>query len=159
MKGKKFLLLFLALLLPICIFVFLRMFGKNQFDVPALFVESVPDHTSGCQGVYSLPYVVADSTFDRLGIKRDSLICIFFPAREEVNGLHRVKDKYASSALSWRILDPNENEQIRTCIFMLKEPFNVALVDKEGIIRGQYASSQRDEIDRLITEIEILLIK
>jgi len=47
----------------------------------------------------------------------------------------------------------------KTCIFLLKKPYDVVLIDRKGLIRGQFVSDNREEIDRLITEVDIILKK
>jgi hypothetical protein len=45
--SKKIIYLLIALCLPALIFVFLKFFGKNQFDIPVYFkdgVEEAPRH-------------------------------------------------------------------------------------------------------------------
>src|SRR5690606_2626507 len=58
MKGIKLILLILALALPVLIFVFLKFFGKNEFQVEPLFSEGTPA-VSGCpefpKGQYHIP--------------------------------------------------------------------------------------------------------
>ena len=41
----------------------------------------------------------------------------------------------------------------------MREQFDLVLLDNEGTIRGQYVSDDREEMDRLITELSILLKK
>ena len=47
--------------------------------------------------------------------------------------------------------------QLKECVFLLNESYDMVLVDKYGFIRGQYLSSDRDELDRLIMEVAIIL--
>jgi hypothetical protein len=47
--------------------------------------------------------------------------------------------------------------QRKKCVFLLKEPFDLVMVDRAGVIRGQYTSNDREEVDRLIMEITIIL--
>lgn len=156
MKGKKILLLFLALALPSFVFVFLKMFGKNQFDVPALFSTQVPEATGECGLDYRLPYHVPDSVLGQVMNPQDSLAVVVFSAANTAS-LDRVKEKYGTGSITWKSLDPATNVFRRRCIFLLAEPFDVILVDRKGLIRGHYNSTDRDEIDRLVTEIAILL--
>ena len=46
-----------------------------------------------------------------------------------------------------------------SCIFFIKKPYNAVLVDEENRIRGYYAVDNREEMDRLILEMQILLKK
>ena len=75
-RGSKGILLFLALLLPICIFLFLKFFGKNEFAVEPLFTEGkASDET--CFPV-SYPYVVSDSVMKDYPLGNDSLLLLYF---------------------------------------------------------------------------------
>jgi protein SCO1/2 len=40
---KKFFFLLLTLAIPVAIFLFLKIFGSNSFDVPVLFENGIPD--------------------------------------------------------------------------------------------------------------------
>ena len=48
MLNKKTLFLFLALVLPIGIFLFLKFFGRNEFSVEPLYTRVYPEVTEGC---------------------------------------------------------------------------------------------------------------
>jgi hypothetical protein len=158
MKGKQILLLFLALALPSIIFVFLKMFGKNHFDVEPLFTEQVPSMTRECGLPYKLPYQIPDSVFSRISDVTDSLVVVVFHATEHAP-VGRVEEKYEKEPVGWKYLDPEKNSFRQRCIFMIEKPFDVALIDRNGKIRGQYNSADREEVDRLMTEIAILLKK
>jgi hypothetical protein len=159
MKGKQVILLFLALLLPSALFVFLRTFGKNEFQVPPLYQDSVT--VSGhCNGYrYTTPYHLADSVLTSLFEKDDSLVCVAFSAAKDEKLLKRVKENYVDAPLGYKLFTSSRRDSMKECIFLLPEPFDVALVDREGTIRGQYDANDREEIDRLITEIAIILKK
>jgi hypothetical protein len=158
MKGKQILLLFLALGLPSIVFVFLKMFGKNQFDVEPLFTKQVPAVAQECGLQYQLPYQVPDSVFSHISKATDSLVVVVFHATDHAP-LDRVEEKYEKEPVGWKYLDPGNNSFRQRCIFMLEKPLDVALMDRTGKIRGQYSSVDRDEVDRLMTEIAILLKK
>lgn len=158
MKGKQILLLFLALGLPSLIFVFLKMFGKNQFDVEPLFTKEIPAIASECGLQYPLPYQMPDSVLSQISDVSDSLVVVAFHAGE-LAALDRVEEKYEKEPIGWKYLDPEKNSFRQRCIFMIEKPFDVALVDRNGKIRGHYNSGDRDEVDRLLTEIAILLKK
>ena len=62
----KVLFLFLALGLPIVVFVFLKLFGKNQFAVAPLFQDSIQSPV-GCNSfAYQTPYTIPDSLLTKL---------------------------------------------------------------------------------------------
>jgi hypothetical protein len=156
MKLQQLILLFVALLLPIVIFVFLRTFGKNEFTVPPMFADTIPDLPEYCDGRKTLPYAIDAENLASLRIDIDSLACISFSSAEERLG--RVKEEFANDPLAFHRVTES-NDQKRHCIFLMNEPFDVALVDSKGRIRGQYNSSKRDEVDRMLTEIAIIFRK
>jgi hypothetical protein len=39
---KKFIFLILTLAIPVSIFLFLKIFGNNEFEVPVLFEDGLP---------------------------------------------------------------------------------------------------------------------
>jgi hypothetical protein len=43
------------------------------------------------------------------------------------------------------------------CLLRVDEPWSVVLLDQQNKIRGFYDGSRRDEMDRLDTELSILL--
>jgi hypothetical protein len=165
MKGKKIIFLFVALLLPGCIFLFLKIFGKNQFDVEPLFQKEAPVLPADCTPAQG-PFVVPDSLLSFQRQPDDSLTIIFFT--------HEAAMPSQSKKVFQQLVDLYENKEPVTvaridvyngsdrpyrCTFAMKGPADIALIDRRGVIRGQYESSDRDEIDRLKTEITIILKK
>lgn len=159
---KKSIFLFLALVLPVLIFVFLKFFGKNEFAVKPLFVESAPEISEGCLPV-SLPYRVGDSILQQLAFEQDSLVLVLFgePNDEAKIQINRILEEPSTGGI--RIIRfPAMGERVtqwKKCVFFLKEPLDLVLVDKTGLIRGQYTCGDREEIDRLLMEITIILKK
>jgi hypothetical protein len=142
MQGKKVLFLFLALLLPICVFLFLKIFGKNEFQVKPLFQEVLPELSMECLPV-KLPYRLSAAV-----------------VAEAQNQITRLKEEFAGAPLTIKIIDADDAfDQAKKCVFFLKDPYDLVLVDNKGLIRGQYVSHDREETDRLITEIDIILKK
>jgi hypothetical protein len=163
MRGKKILFLFLALLLPICVFLFLKLFGKNEFAVQPLFQDSLPENFSGCPPV-QLPYKIHTETLSQIISDTDSLGLIYFKtdnsSRESDNQMARIRREFKSDKILLTIATGNLlNDHTRKCIFLLKDPYDLVLVDRKGVVRGQYVSHDRDEMDRLITEVDIILKK
>lgn len=161
--SRKALYLFLALILPGLVFVFLKYFGKNEFAVEPLFVHEVPAQVSGC-GKVTIPYLLPDSIVVPLFREADSLSLILFGAlkgdviesqwkrvQKEINGDPVQFLNYADTSAT--------EHTLRQCTFLLREPFDAVLVDRRGVIRGQYDFSDREEADRLITEVTIILKK
>lgn len=162
MKGNKVIFLFLAFLLPVLIFLFLRFFGKNEFAVEPLYSTEAPEVPSGCSPV-SIPYHVPDSIKKSLALENDTLTLLVFgkPDKEAKTQLARIDEEFAGDALHKKIIEPTypEYTSLKQCIFFLKEPFDLVLVDRSGTIRGQYVNNDREDVDRLLTEIAIILKK
>jgi hypothetical protein len=159
MKGKNF-KLYLALLLPILVLVMLKLFGRNQFDVPPLFVDDMPK-SEACGIKVSLPYHVPDSVMVKLPIETDSLVCIDFGGQSPTANIQiqRAVEQFKNDPVHITSSNKLTNPAWKECIFFLQEPFDVVVVDRKGVIRGQYDADDREEMDRLITEITIILKK
>lgn len=159
MNAKKILLLFLALLFPACIFVFLKFFGQNEFAVPPLYTDVIPDGIKECGITLELPYHIADSIHSTFSMKSKPLSLIHFGNMtvESETQLERVKAEHATDVNMQFMPASKEAARIMQCVFFLKNSYNLVLVDKEGLIRGQYISGDREEMDRLLTELTILL--
>ncbi len=158
---RKTIFLFLALVLPVCIFLFLKMFGRNEFAVPALYTDTYPEIHENC-GIVKLPYYIPDSILAMLPLDKDSLVVIVFGdlSNESLNQIRRIEQEFGQDPVKVMTLNAtSQHFSWKDCIFFLKEPFNVVMVDKRGAIRGQYVSSLREEIDRLLTELTIILKK
>ena len=162
MKGKKILFLFLALLLPVFVFLFLKFFGKNQFDVPPLYQEKT-EFPGQCGINYSFPYFLPDAVMDRImGAKKASLYVVNFSSVE--GGLNRIHEAFHHNEViliqsSSFNLENSEAEFFRNCLLLLKSPADVVLIDNLKRIRGYYQAADRDEIDRMLVEIKIILKK
>jgi hypothetical protein len=159
MKVKKTILLFLALLFPACIFLFLKQFGKNEFAVPPLFEAEYPERVGECGITITLPYRIADSVKSSLALPADKLTVVHFGETntESETQLKRVMNEYGQDVKMQRLAETAENAQLKRCVFFLNDRDNLVLVDGTGLIRGHYVSADREEIDRLLTEIAIIL--
>jgi hypothetical protein len=161
MMKQKSVLLFLALILPVCIFLFLKFFGKNEFSVPPLFIDEAPENATDCRATpVVLPYAVPDSVMSRLQFDDDTLVIVHMGvlAKESSNQLQRVSEEFGSYPIGVLQLEPNPRHRYwLTCVFFLEGPLDLVLLDRNGVIRGQYASDDRKEMDRLLTELSIIL--
>ena len=162
MKSTKALFLFLALILPICIFLFLKFFGRNEFDVKPLFWDSPPTADSSCPEV-AVPYVVHDSIRSQLLSGNDSLVVIAFNDETDIdaaNQIKRIKDETANLPIGLLTLSGSERHLFwKNCVLFLKGPADMAVVDRRGRLRGQYILADREDVDRLLTEVSIILKK
>lgn len=162
MKGKKLTYLAIALLLPGCIFVFLKIFGENEFAVEPLYSTVVPETPGGCYAVKA-PYHIPDSVAQQLNFQKDTLVLVVMGnlSADGATQLNRVEEQSKTDPLHMFLVG-NSDRRLRIwkkCIFFLKEPFDLVLVDKKGSLRGQYNSNDREDVDRLLTEITIILKK
>ncbi|MBT1697501.1 hypothetical protein KK083_11485 [Fulvivirgaceae bacterium PWU4] len=159
--GKKIVFLFLALLLPVCIFLFLKIFGKNEFDVAPLHEQGVPDAPAHCNLTYPSPYVLPDSVMKLIGSDAP-LVILNFSGEETV--LQRVYDEVSESEVKTvqpqaMALREEDLSFLKRCVLLLKDPYDVVLIDNQKRIRGYYQGSSREEIDRLLIELSIILKK
>jgi hypothetical protein len=159
MKAKQLLLLFLALLLPGCIFLFLKGFGKNEFAVPPLFQTEKPGNAASCGTDISLPYILPDTVMRALALQNDSIALVVFGQNKDEQNVSRIEEAYSGLPLRIEVADPEKNQRTMQCIYFLQEPFDAVLVDRKGQIRGQYDFSDREEVDRVITELAIIFKK
>ncbi|MEQ8426074.1 MAG: hypothetical protein RIA63_15245 [Cyclobacteriaceae bacterium] len=168
---RKPIVLFLALLLPVLIFVFLHFFGRNEFNVPIYFQSPSDEVPGDCSITY--PYHVQDSNFQING----PTVVLFTgglnekKVKESIFQLSRLKDEFKDHAPSIVLLSQEtsgdsgyENEialdsasyvQMRKCVFLAGSN-QLALIDNEKQIRGFYSEASLKEVDRLIVELKII---
>lgn len=187
-QSLKIIVLLLVFVLPIGIFVFLKLFGRNEFDVAPLYVNDPPPGASACGLTPELPYHVPDSIQQLYDLRSDSLTVIFFAplSGEGRNQLDRVREQTGTdpvniiehgtdglsvssgdqrnpgvepTASDEDIVRQQSSAYLKQCIFFLGSMENVVMLDRTGAIRGQYTADDREEIDRLLTEIAIILKK
>jgi hypothetical protein len=161
MAGKKALFLFLGLVLPLLVFVFLKMFGKNEFEVPLLYEQGVEKKPQGCDIVYTSPYRVADTIAAQLSEDRSPLLLINFAdpsvrlraiVRSFGNDVKLVNDDEIK-------LGTDQLNFIKKCVLLIENPNTLVMMDKQNRIRGYYDGTDRDDLDRLEAEVNIILKK
>jgi len=154
---KKNLFLGLALVLPVLVFVFLKYFGKNQFEIP-VYHQSKVDRIEGCDLDYQAPYKVPDSTLISLGWDSKRAILILFHAMSGENKL-RLEQEVQQSKLQVVLNEvggEGASGKLFSCVLLLPNKFNAVLVDDQKQIRGYYEIDSREELDRLLVELKIL---
>ena len=165
MRGKKVVYLILALILPVFVFLFLKFFGRNEFEVQPLFQEQITVG-EGCIGEYKFPYVIPDSLSGQLEINEYDLTVIpvvlnYDHPQEITNQVKRVEEEFSTASIQIKTLDENASnidlKAVKTCLLLMPENTSVVLIDRLGRIRGQYDASSLDEMDRLIVEMKIIL--
>src|SRR3954469_21311716 len=94
MGGKKALFLFIGLLLPILVFLFLKIFGRNEFEVPLLYEQGVEVKPAGCTLDYPAPFVVLNTNLHQFTYSLKPLIVVnFAPESVKLNNLIEAFDK------------------------------------------------------------------
>lgn len=161
---KKVFYLFLALLLPGLIFVFLKYGAKNQFDVPIYYAGGVLSTFDHCPLPENKPYVLPDSLWQLGKVSHaQPLVMIFgqvgIDTKAVASAINEELGGGIISFLSDNVLAMDSMLVIKwkDCVFMVKEPMQTVVVDKEGRIRGYYDIRTREEIDRLRLELKIIL--
>jgi hypothetical protein len=166
------------------VFIFLKSFGKNEFAVTPLFQDSMVAPTD-CNAEYNTPYTIADSVLAKIQwSKEDSVFMVVFYDFKEGNQqelllqinriLKEVKDPHLR-VLSISVENSDKgiikngtknlflaNAELATmmnCIFLLKKSDNTIVIDSKKRIAGQYNLLDREDSDRLILELKILLKK
>ncbi|KAA3439128.1 SCO family protein [Rufibacter hautae] len=217
MSPKKALVLGTLLLVPVLVFLFLKMFGVNRFSLRTYFPATVDSTMVEGQWRYDTTYYrVPDfqltsqsgASFSQKDLEGKIYVANFFstscqgPCKQMSTQLSRVQDafrlrpdvrivsysqkpeedspadlkEYASSFKAnpekWIFLTGQE-EQIKALVRngfrltssqdsaaknVMEEPITkFFLVDKEKHVRGIYDGTDAADVDRLITEINVLL--
>lgn len=182
---KKIVFLFLALMLPVLIFLFLKSFGKNEFDVPVLFTDSVTVPVACNSYSYNVPYVIADSVLQRISWnKNDSLTILVFDDGDNANRherrihvtrvfaefkteplhvVHIYTTATATDVKTDRLIELSLSAEdllrIRNCVFLLSPENDAVIIDRHKRIRGQYNLTKRDDADRMIMQEMNILFK
>jgi len=158
--SKKITYLLVALALPGLIFIFLKIFGKNHFDIPVYYKEGITDSLKECSVMRHGQYTLADSVLKSFGCKND-VTCLFVDASEVNNKeMLQLKQSYSDNQLqiiALKGIESSRMSRIKKCVLFLKEPWKAVLVDKQKRIRGYYAFTSLEETDRLSVEVDILL--
>jgi len=157
--NKKITYLIIALALPGLIFIFLKIFGKNHFDIPVYYKNGITDSLKECSGARRGQYYLPDSVLATLKCRSD--ITTLFVSDLEISNkeVEKLKQSFSSQLqiISLEGLDPERMNRIKKCTLFLKEPWSAVLVDKQKRIRGYYAFKSLEETDRLNVEVDILL--
>ena len=146
---KKPLFLFLALVLPVLIYFFLKLFGSNRFDLPVMH-RSDTEWPASCQRPDGFPFHVADSVLSR----SDKPVLVIFRIPNQETSL-RLPLEIDSAKVIFRWEDPAVVGAY-PCAFGAPPDAGAVLIDRENRVRGIYKALTRDEADRLIMETKII---
>jgi hypothetical protein len=151
----KRIILFLALPLPVLVFIFLKYFGKNEFDIPVYYADGVGRNIPGCKS-YSTPYVLPDSALNAWGWKGGKATIIVLNEKGIGNNLKRVAELFEPGDYETLKIEDAPYE-VKTCMLLAGDSSRVVLIDDQKQIRGYYTPTYGKERDRLGVEIRILL--
>ena len=166
-------MLFLALLLPVTIFLFLHYFGQNEFEIPVYHESSIEQISSKCQMEYNFPYRITNTS-----LSLDTTAVVFFVGGlskeqmiESTFQLSRLVDEFGEGVPQILLVNQQTDEMVgsekmtlldsisyvmeRDCLFIAGDN-QIVLVDGEKRIRGYYSNATLKEVDRLILELKIL---
>lgn len=153
----------LAFLLPGLVFIFLKFFGENVFDVPPLFQQEADIFPSDCGIHYAIPYVLADSIVSEFPFRDSAQFQIIaFPSEEimQKKQLNRLREAFGDDGVLFTEVSKEnmpDAGRLRHCIFLLQDPQQIVLIDRAGRIRGQYHGNSLEDMDRAMAELRILL--
>jgi hypothetical protein len=160
-KRKKIIFLTLALVLPVGIFVFLKIFGRNEFQVPVMYENEKVEAPENCNFPYTIPYRIPDSVLRTVARNAGDSLFVFYFDPAVNTAMKRVSVEFDSALVE--VIHPAEIRKktdvtvLQQCVLLMKPGVSVALVDHNNRIRGYYNGADRDEVDRLIVEIKIIL--
>ena len=154
--SKKVFILSFSLLLPLIIYLFLRIFGENKYEVPV--IENSCDLTFGNLQVEELN----ESKLKLIDIRSgDNNILIDNYINKILNNknIFVITLSHENRYQSWTHYNVNKSflEAFYNCNNLEGElsPF-IVLLDKKNIMRGLYDPLISEDIDRLNVEIDIL---
>ena len=156
---KGFILLF-SLLFPIIVFLFLKFYGQNEYELSV--------YNSSCSEIID-EYIIND--FNRKNNIRivdirltdnDILVDNYINKLEINDQIEVITLSNKLRNLNWLniVVDKVLIERLSECI--QNEYFDksfILLLDKQNRVRGHFYSADRKEIERLDVEIDILLLE
>jgi hypothetical protein len=140
---KKLLLLTVALALPGLIFIFLKRFGKNEFEVPVFHRSGREWTVAGCNGGEVASFAV----------RKPLTILATRTGQPVESSLRRLAENFGAEDYEVRYA---ARDSVR-CPALLRDADHEVLLDANGRIRGYYNVAVREEADRLILEMKIVL--
>ncbi len=148
----------LVFILPVWVFLFLRFFGKNEFDIPVFYKESAPEN-SDCRMTYNAPYKVPDSIMQKLNAYKSVSFLVVDSIVSDRDLVNVAENFPKVSIYNLKTRTKAQGDFLKKCFLFLKTPNNAVLIDSSRQIRGYYRLPERDEMDRLDVELNILLKK
>ncbi len=176
-RVQKTVVLIVVLMAPVFVFLFLKRFGTNQFVLPVYYPEGNP--VLACKDTLA-PHRLTSVLLVNNIIKLPALFYVPGGELPYYSDLENVLAKYpqvniysvhrgeapaaGSRVVPLGFIDESFLEFIN-CQLVLGEnrwlneaiPYKYVLADREARIRGYFSCTELDEIERLDTELDILL--
>lgn len=165
-KYLKGIFLSATLLIPILLFLFLKYFGENRFDIPIYYENGISSGFTNCTTYDSGQYYITNSGYSLPGL------FIFLSSKDTQQTFGNVKQRvdedvkgikynlYSSDSAFQHegmhyLTEDRLIDKLR-CEFISDTLNQFILVDNKRRIRGYY-NMDREDVDRMIVEIKILL--
>lgn len=177
-RGSKLIIPAIILLLPALVFIFLRNFGENKFDVPVQHPAGLD--VAGCNNQEEAPHKIP--AIDSLRLDQEAFQLLYISSdsidKLQLNELRRISENYPEtevllfftnkqaasltadySSENWHIfIIKNELlKELNRCGFGNINNQSLILKDPRRQVRGYYNINQKKEMDRLEGEMQILL--
>ena len=176
MKGlKKATVISVVLLLPVLVFLFLKKYGTNEFDLPIYYLEGSPlvecDHSPGPHTIsteftsnYSLELPVLIHFESRSRNNYSSDLENVLQKYNEINNITFSQDSLIQAA-NFVALASKDYLNVLNCELVMGEDrylikhieHKYILIDSARQIRGYFKLSDLDDIQRLDMELDIVL--
>ena len=165
----KIFLLLVVFAIPVLIFLFLKFYGENKFDVPVYHAEGVKAEFAECQfptDTFKVP--MTDTHLERANVTIFFQESDGFTSNDLVNASSRLRAVFPEdisfsahgfakvSGVDIILSDTSHFYKLMHCKFVTDTINQFILHDYDGLIRGYYGY-ELEEVDRLIVEIKILL--
>lgn len=169
-KEIQFAVLFVLLVIPALVFVFMKSFGKNNYEVERYYQTEIPYSVQQNCKLIAFPHRVESLTLNKMQIVlaiRDTIV-----NKAVKNTLRRIFERYSDAAEVTMVLkqkvsvEPYFNQKLFSAVAwneyvsceLLTDSIKpkMVLVDQKGMIRGYYDYWDAKEIDRLLLEVEII---
>lgn len=176
-QSSKIIVLVLTLAFPVLVYVFLKSFGENRFNLPIYYSEA--PETEFCDGM-SFPHTVEVNSID---FSAEQATLIFFATNtqsDDIQELLRVANKYNQVQVVLLSdqqlisdeylpigLESDKFMHVVDCELLMNGELDAELpisekailVDSNGQIRGYYQTTELDDLDRLEVELDILIME
>jgi hypothetical protein len=148
---KKTGLLAITLILPVFIFLFLKFFGQNEYKLPYFGKKLL----NGKDTIYyKTPETLEISQNKSVFLQTKNQNTIVFEAGNEEFKRNIVRFSTNKGLKNFVLAEIADTTILRK--FLVKNPFQIALIDEKANVRGIYDGLKEEEIDRLIIEMRVL---